>query len=617
MAFVLGKTIGDTFLERVRKSAGAVAYRYRSTNEVLGPAGGWREVTFLAFRQECEQIALGLKRLGIAKGNRVAILSKTRYEWTLTDMATIAAGGITVPIYPSSTPAEISHLLSHSDARFVFVEDESQLMKVLPQLEALPHVERVIIFESAKSSLPAKVLSLFDLQSEGERERRLAPHFFEESLLSLSPEDLFTICYTSGTTGVPKGAMLAQSNLMSVLEDAAATYGEHIREGREVLLTVLPFSHIIGRMEAMSVFVFGWQLNFAESTEKIPENLREVRPTILFAVPRLFEKAYSEVERKLSRTSVFTRTAYRAAMGLGQTFFSKVRRGKTPGFVRSAGYAIFKEAVLGRVLEAFGGRLRFAICGGAPLAKELGETFEVLGVLILEGYGLTETCAPVTLNTVEKHKFGTVGRPLPDVTVKIADDGEILLRSKKIFRGYWKAEAETEDAFDDEGWFRTGDIGFLDPQGFLHITDRKKDLIITSGGKNVAPQKIENLARSLSPLISDIVVVGDRRKHLAALVTLDPAALRAFAKQHLILYSSEEELSRNAKVEAEVGRVVGVLNQGLARFEAVKRFAILPSPFSIETGELTPSLKMKRSVIERKYRHTVDAMYQEVPSATP
>jgi long-chain acyl-CoA synthetase len=616
MGFVLGKTIGDTFLERVRKSSGAIAYRYRSTNEVLGPKGSWREVSFLAFRQECEQVALGLKRLGIAKGDRVAILSKTRYEWTLTDLAAIAAGGISVPIYPSSTAAETIHLLEHCEARFAFVEDELQLMKILAQLDRLPKLERLIVMESVKSSLPAKAMSLFDLQSEGESERRKSPNFFEESLASLSPEDLFTICYTSGTTGVPKGAMLTHSNLMSVLGDAATTFGEHIREGREVLLTILPFSHIIGRMEAMSVFVFGWQLNFAESTEKIAENLREIRPTILFAVPRLFEKAYSEVERKLSRASIVTRAAYRAAMGIGETYFSKVRRGKSPGAFRTAGYAIFREAVLSRVLEAFGGRLRFAICGGAPLAKELGEAFEVLGVLILEGYGLTETCAPVTLNTVEKHKFGTVGKPLPDVTVKIADDGEILLRSKKVFRGYWKDDAETRDAFDDAGWFRTGDIGFIDPQGYLHITDRKKDLLITSGGKNVAPQKIENLARNLSPLIADFVVVGDRRKHMAALITLDRVALRNFAKQEMILFSSEEELTRHAKVEAEIGKQIGVLNQGLAPFETVKRFAILPGLLSIETGELTPSLKVKRPVIERKFRDIIDAMYQDQSDAT-
>ncbi len=611
MSFVLEKTISATFLERTRLTPGLTAFRYRNTNEAFGTRGEYREVTFKIFHQECERASLGLRHLGVKPGDRVAILSRSRYEWTLCDFAILGCGGITVPIYPSSTPAECAHLIQHSDAKIVIAEDEGQLQKILPLLKDLPIVERILLIEPSRVSSPDKVTTLFELQRDGEQERHRSPNAFEDSLRAADRNDVFTLSYTSGTTGIPKGAMLTHENLMSVLTDCVKVFGDEIRPGKELLLSFLPFSHIIGRVESMATFVFGWELCFSASPEKLSEELREVRPTILFTVPRIFEKALVEVENRLKRSSLLVRGIYNLAIRAGDHYFSKRRRGKRPGVARRASYDLFRETVLRRVRDGFGGRLRFAICGGAPLAREIGETFEILGILILEGYGLTETCAPLALNSVEHHKFGTVGKPLPEVTIKIADDGEILVRSKKIFAGYWKDESETRDAFDSEGWFKTGDIGFIDPQGYLHITDRKKDLIITSGGKNIAPQKIENLAKSLSPLISDFVVLGDRRKHLTALITLEREALHRLAREELILYSDPEELSRHRKVEAEVARLVGILNQNLARFETVKKFTILPGIFSVETGELTPSLKVKRPVIQRRFHEIINAMYQE------
>ncbi len=615
MAFCLGHSIGVALLDRIRKSPGGVAFRYRSTNALVAPLKSWREVSFLTFRQECEQLSLGLKSLGVKKGDRVAVLSKTRYEWTLADLAIIGAGAISVPIYPSSTESEVLRILEHSGAKAVFVEDEAQLMKTLPLLGKIASLESLVLIDNTRASLPSGVYSIFDLFKKGEAERHLSPSFFEDTLNGLKPHELFTITYTSGTTGNPKGVMLTHENLMSVLTDCAKAYGAHIRDGKEVLLSFLPFSHIIGRLESMSPFVFGWQLNFADSIDRISENLKEVRPTVLFTVPRIFEKALKEVESRVKHSSPITRLAYKLARSAGDGYFSRKRKGRNPGILRTVGYNAFRETVLDRVLEGFGGRLRFAICGGAPLSKDVGEAFETLGILILEGYGLTETCAPITLNTIEAHRFGTVGRPLSDVTLRIADDGEILVRSKKVFMGYWKDENETRDAFDEEGWYRTGDIGFIDPQGYLHITDRKKDLIITSGGKNIAPQKIEKLAHSLSPLFGDFVVIGDRQKHLTALITLERNALHRFAKEHGILYSDMRELTRNRQVEAEVSRVVSLMNQELARFETVKKFAILPDLFSIESGELTPSLKVKRSVVSRKFNEVIQALYEE-PGAT-
>lgn len=616
MAFVVEKTIAATLLERTRKSPGVIAFRYRSKNDVLAPKGTWREVSFQAFSQECEQVALGLKRLGLQKGDPVAILSKTRYEWTLADLGIIGAGGITVTLYPSLTETEIVGLLAHSEARMVFVENEAQLMRVLPHLAELPHLKKIVIFETERANSPGNTLSLFDLLKEGEAERHVAPHFFQESMSSLDAGDPFTICYTSGTTGAPKGVVLSHQNLMSVLGDASEVYRNHVRDGKEVLLTFLPFSHIIGRIESMSPFVFGWQLNFADSVELLPQNLKEIRPTILFTVPRIFEKALLDIDLQVLKSPFFIRGAFHFALSVGEKVLSKRRRGKRVGTLSRTTYELFRETVLRRVLDGFGGRLRFAICGGAPLSKEVGERFEQLGVLILEGYGLTETCAPVTVNTIEHHRFGTVGRPLPDVTVRIADDGEILLRSKKIFSRYWRDEAQTRDAFDDEGWFKTGDIGFIDPNGYLHITDRKKDLIITSGGKNISPQKIETLAKTFSPLIGEFVVVGDRRKHISALITLDRKAMEAFAREKRILYSDLQEFTHHRQVQNEIEQAIEELNRGLARFETIKKFAILPEIFSIETGELTPSLKVKRSFVQRKYRELIDTLYHENSSAS-
>ncbi|MBC7386698.1 MAG: long-chain fatty acid--CoA ligase [Cryobacterium sp.] len=611
MAFVVEKTIGAALLERVRRTPGTVGFRYRSKNDVIYPSGQWREVSFLSFSQECEQLALGLKASGLQRGEHVAIISKTRYEWTLADLAIQANAAITVTLYPSTTAAETFELLLHSEAKIAFVENEEQLMKILPRWSDLPELRKVIVFESDRPSFPARVTSLFEMQNAGEIERHHSPHFFRETLESLQPEDVFTLCYTSGTTGAPKGVLLSHENLMSVLNDCAKVYQDHVRDGKEVLLTFLPFSHIIGRIESMSPFVFGWQLNYADSVEKIPENLLEIRPTVFFSVPRIFEKALAELKNRVEKAPLLERQAYQLALSVGENFFWKRRRGKNPGPVRGLGYTVLRQTVLKRVIEAFGGRLRFAICGGAPLSREIAEAFEVLGILVLEGYGLTETCAPVALNTVEHHRFGTVGRPLPDVTVKIQMDGEISIRSKKVFRGYWKNESETRDAFDDDGWFRTGDIGFIDPQGYLHITDRKKDLIITSGGKNASPQKIETRAKALSPLISDFVVLGDRRKHLSALITLERKALHEFARQRNILYSDPAEFTRNQAVLLEVERVVAELNVGLARFETIKKFVILPNVLSVEAGELTPSHKVKRSAIQRKYLALIDAMYHE------
>lgn len=613
MPTILKPTITETFLERVKQTPGVVGFQYKSTNETVAPVGTWKEVTFREFYEDCENLVLGLREIGVKPGDSIAILSKTRYEWALADMAILGSRAVTIPIYASSTTKEILYLLDHSDAKFLFIEDADQLRKILPELAQLPKLQGIVYFESDTARITGNHAQIWDLHAVkklGESKLKDSPHFLEENLKSAKPDELITICYTSGTTGVPKGVMLSHENLMSVLGDAAKIYAPHIHPEKEVLLAFLPFSHIIGKVESMATYVFGWRECYAESVEKVNENLKEVRPTILFCVPRIFEKAYARIESTLTKASPLQRKLFQWAVESGENHFGRLWAGRRASAWKAAKYNLYRQSILDRVMEAFGGRLRFAICGGAPLPREIGEYFQILGILILEGYGLTETCAPVTLNTVENLKFGTVGKPLPEVEVKISDDGEILLKTKQLFSGYYKMDEETKAAFSD-GWYRTGDVGFIDPQGYLHITDRKKDLIITSGGKNVAPQKIEGMAKSLSPLFEEVVVIGDRRNYLTALITLNLAQAESYAHAENILYSDPHELTQHVKIQAHVQRLIDELNRDLARFETLKKFMILPKAFTIETGELTPSLKVKRGQVTKKYRAEIESMYRE------
>ncbi len=611
MPSVLGKTITDTFLKRVDTTPNAIGFSQKSNNPVFGPVGSWREISFKNFYDECERVSLGLSHFGVQAGDRVAILARTSYEWAVSDFSILGTKGITVPIYPSSTPKEVAYLIQNSDATAVIVEDGLQLEKLIPQLDQIPTVRLIVVIDPAvkwPQSLDSKIVSFLDLQTHGENTRKEKPVTFRENLERIEPSNLFTICYTSGTTGTPKGVMLTHENAISVLEDCSHAFGEHIRPEKETLLTFLPFSHITGKLELLATFVFGWKLQFAESMDRIPANLLEVKPTILFAVPRIFEKALSEIQKKVTSSAWPQRFLYERAIQSGERYYGRKWRGKEPRYTDRLAYGLYRQTILEKVREGFGGRLRFAICGGAPLTKEVAETFRVLGVLILEGYGLTETCAPVTLNTVESHKFGTVGKPLTDVEIRIAEDGEICLKSKKLFQGYWKLPEETKLALQD-GWFHTGDVGFVDPQGFLHITDRKKDLIVTSGAKNIAPQKLENRLKILCPLIAECVVIGDRKKYLTALITLDRRALKKFAQDEAILYSNSKDLTHHVKIQAAIQAAVEELNRELAQFETLKRFLILPNEFSIEGGELSPSLKVKRPVIARKYRAEIESLY--------
>jgi long-chain acyl-CoA synthetase len=451
------------------------------------------------------------------------------------------------------------------------------------------------------------VMTLQALKELGKREEAKEPSRFDTNLSAAKPDDLITICYTSGTTGMPKGVMLTHDNVMSVLEDAVTTVGRYMTPKHEIILSFLPFSHIFGKVESLAIYTFGWRQVFAENLDKLMVNIAEVKPTLIFSVPRIFEKAYARIHSTVDTVPAVKKKLFYWACEVGRNYYSAIWEKRRPELKDWAQYQVAKRLVFRKIMQRFGGQLEFAVCGGAPLPKEIGEFFQIVGIQILEGYGLTETCAPVAVNTPDDLRFGVVGRPLPEVIMKAAEDGEILIKSRKVFKAYYKMPEETAQVMQD-GWFHTGDIGHIDSAGYLHITDRKKDLIVTSGGKNIAPQKIENIAKT-QKLVSEFVVHGDRRNYLTALVTLDRDQIVQYANEHQILFSEYSELIKNPKILSLVQKIIDDVNRQLASFETVKKFVVLPNDFSVENGEITPSLKVKRSLINKRYKTELDSMY--------
>ncbi|MBI3534399.1 MAG: long-chain fatty acid--CoA ligase, partial [Deltaproteobacteria bacterium] len=441
----------------------------------------------------------------------------------------------------------------------------------------------------------------------GKIEENKDPALFEKNLLSIKPNDLVTICYTSGTTGIPKGAMLTHQNFQAMLDNCVKIFSKYLKPEAETDLLYLPFSHIIGRAEAFATHVFGWKGCFAENLEALPQALVEIRPTVLFSVPRIFEKSWRKISDRIEHSTKLQKKIFYSALESGKKYLHN-----QASLTEKMNYLFCKRVFFQKIIKNFGGNLKVVLCGGAPLSAEIANVFQVLGLTILEGYGLTETCGPVTLNSLEKNKIGTVGKPLHDVSLKTTQDGEILVQSKSVFNGYYKMPTETTETLK-EGWFYTGDIGFIDNDGFLHVTDRKKDIIVTSGGKNIAPQKIENLLKAKT-FICHFIVHGDNRNYLTALVTLNRDIITKYAIDNKILFSDYTELIKNPKIHTAIQKEVDEVNAVLASFERIKKFTLLPRDFSIANGELTPSLKIKRRAIEKRYKAELDRMYETLDS---
>lgn len=585
---------------------------------VIGRCRG-NEIAGLSSKEAFEKIrdlSLGLTSLGMGAGDRVAIVSESRPEWLLSDLAILAGGGVTVPIYPTLSAAQVKYVLDDSGARIAIVSTRVQLDKLQEVQHQLPALETLVVLDSSPAGAPSpSVLTFDDLEARGHSRMTAtwgAGREFRDAARGVTPDQLATIIYTSGTTGEPKGVMLTHGNLVSNLYAGATALD--VRQD-DVALSFLPLSHAFERMVAYVYLFCGVTIVFAESFETIGRDIATVKPTIITGVPRVYEKLHARIMEKGQGGSALKAALFRWAIGIGQLRGHAVLRGKQPGPLTSLRGALAERLVFGKIRDGLGGRVRYLVSGSAPLPIPIAEFFYGVGLRVIEGYGLTETAPILTVNPANAPRAGTVGRAVEGVELRIATDGEILARGPNVMAGYYNKAEATADVLKD-GWFHTGDIGTLDSDGYLAITDRKKDLLVTSGGKKIAPQPIE-AALKRSPLVSEAVVLGDRRKYAAALIVPDFKALERRLQelgrppQAAGDRDSRAALLARPDVVTLYQEIVDALNRDLSQFERIKRIALLPAEFSIETGELTPTLKVKRKVVEDRWRGEIEKLYQE------
>jgi long-chain acyl-CoA synthetase len=571
--------------------------------------GAYTPLSTETFGTRVRHMALGLRHLGLGKEDKLVILAENRPEWTISDFATLCNGALTVPIYTTLVPDQIAYIIDDSDAKIVVVSDAVQWAKIEAVRSRLDKVKHFITFAD---KAPDGVTTLEAVMAEGRRIDAAEPGLFKEMALAVKGEDEASLIYTSGTTGVPKGVILTHGNFLSNVT-TAATLLEF--SNRDVVLSFLPLSHVLERMVTFAYVYRGCSIAYAESVEAVAQNLLEVRPNIMVSVPRVFEKIYARVMDAVLAGSGVKRKIFFWAIKTGKAHSARTLAGRPVSGPLKFKRKLAHKLVFAKVVARTGGRVRFFVSGGAPLSKDIAEFFHAIGLYIMEGYGLTETSPVVSCNTFERLRFGTVGHPIPGVEVKIAPDGEILTKGPNIMKGYYKKEAETREVFDGE-WFKTGDIGHIDPDGYLVITDRKKDLIVTSGGKNIAPQPIENLLKTL-PLVTGAVVIGDRKRFVSALIVPDYEKLEAFAQAGGIVFKDRADLVKNEKVVShvmsEIERAVSVL----APYERIKKITLLEKDFEIGEGEITPTLKVRRKAIEKKYGELIEAMYTDETGDAP
>ena len=558
----------------------------------------WVSISSSELYQSVVGVARALREWGISKGDRVAILSENRPEWTIADFACLLTGAVVVPVYTTLTGEQTAYLLHDSGARVVFVSSEKQLLKI-QGIQDQTLVERIVVMDGVET---AHAVHMQRLMHEGPQERDAQ---FDSAARAVEPEDLATIIYTSGTTGTPKGAMLTHGNMASNI--AHSLSGFAVRGG-EISLSFLPLSHVTARHLDFAMLSRGVTLAYVSALDQLPQALLEVRPTIFVGVPRVYEKVHGQVDLKAKGFP--QKWIYRWALSLGRAHRAKILADQAPA---SLAWKLANRLVYSKVRAGMGGRAEVFISGGAPLGRELAEWYADIGIRIDEGYGLTETSPVIAVNSPKAHKLGTVGKTLPNIEVRIAEDGEILVRGPSVFKGYWNRPQETQAAFVD-GWFKTGDIGNLDSEGFLSVTDRKKDLIKTSGGKFIAPQPLENSLKH-NALIGEAVIMGDKRKFPAVLIAPYFPVLEDWARANQVTFSSREALVAHPKVRALYEGIVGDLNRNLARYEQLKKVILVAEEFSPENGALTASMKLRRRVVEERYRARIEAMYAEAETS--
>jgi len=554
-----------------------------------------------------ESLSATLIRLGINTGDRVGLLSENRPEWAFADLAVLAAAAVTVPVYVTLPSKQIEYIVNNSGMAAILVSSAAQLEKILQIRDQTPALRHIIIFDApGQGPLPPDVIPFSQAIRDGSEVLKSEPELVRSRTASIKPEDVFTIVYTSGTTGEPKGVMLTHRNLVSNIE--AVNHAGFQFTAQDRTLSFLPLSHILERMVGYyCMLYFGGSIAYAEGLESMPKNLVEVKPTVFISVPRVYEKFYSRIMDNVASEKGIKKDLADWALKTAAEYAETRLSDRAPSVFLNAKYFIADKLVLSKIRKRLGGQLRLLGSGGAALPKQLGHFFYGIGLTILEGYGLTETSPVICFNRPGGFKFGTVGQPVPGVEVRIAEDGEILTSGPHVMKGYFNKPKETSEAITPDGWFHTGDIGEIDADGYLKITDRKKDLIITSAGKNIAPQFIENMVKT-SKYVTQIVVIGDKRKYPSALVVPNMENLRKFADVNRIPES--EILTSNAVIE-EIYRDIERLSQDLAPFERIKKIALLEKEFTIDSGELTPSLKIRRNIVEKKYKETIDKLYSE------
>jgi long-chain acyl-CoA synthetase len=588
------KSVGAMLMRRVEASRSKEAFRYIEDDR-------WVSLTWSQTKDKAFQLAAGLLALGIQPEDRVAIASNTRMEWIQADLAIMCAAGATTSIYPSTQHEDVCFILADSQSKIVLAEDDLQVSKILDHLEELSELKTIVQLDG-KIDHP-KIIGWTDLEKLGRDYLDANPRAIDDVIAAIGPEDLATLIYTSGTTGRPKGVRLAQD---CWTYEGAAVEACDIISADDLQYLWLPLSHVFGKALIAIQLYIGFTTAVDGRIDKIVENLAGVQPTFMCGAPRIFEKVRARVMMTAShgvKAKIFD-----WAFGVGRKVSPMRLAGQQPSGLLALQYALADRLVFSKIKERMGGKIKFFVSGSAPLSREVQEWFHAAGLLVLEGYGLTETGVPTCVNNPRATRFGTVGPPVPGTQIQIADDGEILIKGPGVMRGYHNMPEATAEALKD-GWFATGDIGELDEKGYLRITDRKKDLIKTSGGKYVAPQKVEGVLKAASPYVSQILVHGEGRKYATALITLDAEAVEGWAKEQGLSYASFQELAGSQEVHDLTEGYVAQANQQLERWETIKKFEILPTEFSVDEGEVTPSLKIRRRAVEQKYADVLNSMY--------
>ena len=595
------KTMNDVFHNRVHKYGNRLAIEKKMS-------GVWHRASWNEYYDRARAAGLGLWSLGVRKGNMVSLLSENRLEWLYTDMGSLGIGICVIPVYPTLAAEEIEYIINNSESKVIIPENKNQLKKVLEIVDKCPGLEKIIVMEEKDVTGHPKVMSFNDLMELGRKKHLEDPTLFEKLSQEVTVDDLATIVYTSGTTGLPKGAMITHGNIFWVVQ-SLDKMKPHFASDKDCTVPFLPLSHVFERIAGHFYGMYcGITASYAESIDTLLADFEEKRPTMILAVPRVCEKVYQKIMAQVKEQSPFKQKVFAWGQKVGNRISERrEKHERIPLFLRLK-YKIAYAAIFKKLQDKLGGRVTWMTASGAPTADEIIRFFNAAGITVIQGYGMTEATAPATMQSLADYRIGTTGKPIPGMDIKIAEDGEILLKGGNVIKGYWKLPNETRDAFTPDGYFMSGDIGMFDEEGNLLITDRKKDLIITSGGKNVAPQKIENMFKS-DPLFTQFIVIGERKKYLTGLCNINPEEAAALANEEGIIFSKPAELLENQKFLDIVQKHVDERNRHLGAYENIIKIRIVKSDFSQEGGELTPSLKLKRKVVLQKYNNLIDDMY--------